>query len=300
MHESYDFNNRSINSKLNTTTELKINSYLSMIYKFQENDTYSTIEEDSKEINIENFVSIFSNNFSFNFANNLPLEEEESTEEQLLYHYSNSIKENNPNSILKQEKRKLFKVNYRYRFDDIFDKENVSLSQLSNEKTFLKNKALSTKKRRRENWDNIRKKIKTIFFNKYVYTKMNNALKNKKSKLYFVKFPITFVNDIKRNTNKDIVNISLLEIMLNKELYDEKDLNNYYHNLKVIENKEINENEELITILNKKYSELFEEYLNSIEFNINEMKRLKNNNMDKIYIEKYIYQSKNFIKYFAE
>ena len=129
---------------------------------------------------------------------------------------------------------------------------------------------------------------------------MNNALKNKKSKLYFLKFPITFVNDIKRNTNKDIVNISLLEIMLNKELYDEKDLNNYYHNLKVIENKEINENEELITILNKKYSELFEEYLNSIEFNINEMKRLKNNNMDKIYIEKYIYQSKNFIKYFAE
>ena len=88
--------------------------------------------------------------------------------------------------------------------------------------------------------------------------------------------------------------------MLNKELYDEKDLNNYYHNLKVIENKEINENEELMTILNKKYSELFEEYLNSIEFNINEMKRLKNNNMDKIYIEKYIYQSKNFIKYFAE
>ena len=163
MLESYDFNNRSINSKLNTTTELKINSYLSMINKFQENDTYSTIEEDSKEINIENFVSIFSNNFSFNFANNLPLEEEESTEEQLLYHYSNSIKENNPNSILKQEKRKLFKVNYRYRFDDIFDKENVSLSQLSNEKTFLKNKALSTKKRRRENWDNIRKKIKTIF-----------------------------------------------------------------------------------------------------------------------------------------
>ena len=56
---------------------------------------------------------------------------------------------------------------------------------------------------------------------------MNNALKNKKSKLYFLKFPITFVNDIKRNTNKDIVNISLLEIMLNKELYDEKDLNNY-------------------------------------------------------------------------
>jgi len=68
MLESYDFNNSSINSKLNATTELKIQSYLSMINKFQENDTYSTMEEDSKEINIENFVSNFSNNFSFNFA----------------------------------------------------------------------------------------------------------------------------------------------------------------------------------------------------------------------------------------
>ena len=85
-----------------------------------------------------------------------------------------------------------------------------------------------------------------------------------------------------------------------KEIYDEKDLNNYYHNLKVLENKEINENEELKEILNKKYSELFQEYINSKEFNIIEINRLKNNDMDNSYIERYIYQSKHFIEYFSE
>ena len=67
-----------------------------------------------------------------------------------------------------------------------------------------------------------------------------------------------------------------------------------------MENKEIQENEELVKILNKKYCELFEEYIDSKEFNIDEIKRLKNNNMDNIYIERYIYQTKNFINFFAE
>ena len=293
----YNFDKKSSLFKFTIPIEHKLKIFFSRSCEFPEN----IIKEDSNETGIENDVFDYNNNSTINKINPaIPLKKEKKIEDKLLYHYSNSIKENNSNPILKKEKRKLFKVNYRIRFDEIFDKENILLSPKSNEKPFLENKVTPTKKRRRENWDNIRKKIKTIFFNKYLYTKMNNALKNKKSKLYFVKFPITFVNDIKRNTNKDIVNISLLEIMLNIELYDEKDLNNYYHNLKVIENKEINENEELMTILNKKYSELFEEYLNSIEFNIKEMKILKNNNMDKIYIEKYIYQSKNFIKYFAE
>ena len=88
--------------------------------------------------------------------------------------------------------------------------------------------------------------------------------------------------------------------MLNKELYNEKDLNNYHCNLKVLENKETKEIQELKEILNKKFCELFDEYINSKEFNIDEIKRLKNNNMDNIYIERYIYQSKHFIEYFSD
>ena len=304
MIESYEFDNKSITNKLFTTTELNLKSFFSRGNKFREDDTYFSLEEDSKETDIENDIFKILVNSNLKYINPiLPLKEEEKIEEEFLYHYSNSTKDDNSKIEFISQKRKIFNINYRIRFDEFNDVQNKSLfplSPLSNEKSSLKNQVLSTKKRRRENLDNIRKKIKTVFFNNYLYKKINEALKNKKSKLYFVKFPISFVNDIKRNTNKDIINKSLLEIMLNKGLYNENDLDNYYHNLKVVGNKEILENEELKAILNKKYCELFEEYINSKEFNINEINRLKNNNMEDVYIKKYIYQSKYFMEYFME
>ena len=301
MIESYEFDNKSITNKLFTTTELNLKSFFSRGNKFREDDTYFSLEEDSKETDIENDIFKILVNSNLKYINPiLPLKEGEKIEEEFLYHYSNSTKDDNSKIEFISQKRKIFNINYRIRFDEFNDVQNKSLSPLSNEKSFLNNEILSTKKRRRENLDNIRKKIKTVFFNNYLYKKINEALKNKKSKLYFVKFPISFVNDIKRNTNKDIINKSLLEIMLNKGLYNENDLDNYYHNLKVVGNKEILENEELKAILNKKYCELFEEYINSKEFNINEINRLKNNNMEDVYIKKYIYQSKYFMEYFME
>ena len=292
----YIFEKNSSLLKFPITTEQNLKLFFSRAGEFPEN----IIKEDSNETGIENDAYDIINNSTINNVNPaLSLKKEEKNNEYLLYQYSNIIKQNNLNSILKQKKRKLFKINYRFRFDDFNDKDNVSLSPLSDEKIFLKNKGIPIKKRRRENLDNIRKKIKTIFFNNYIYNKMNDALKSKKSKLYFFKFPTSFVNDIKKDTNKDIINISLFNIMSNKELYNENDLTNYYHNLKVIENEEINENEELMKILNKKYSELFKDYINSKEFNITEINRLKNNNMENSYIERYIYQSKHFIDYFS-
>ena len=77
------------------------------------------------------------------------------------------------------------------------------------------------------------------------------------------------------------------------------ELNNYYHNLKVVNDKEIQENEELKKILNKTYSELYEEYINSKEFKIDEINRLKDKNMEKSYIERYIYLSKHFIDFYS-
>ena len=70
--------------------------------------------------------------------------------------------------------------------------------------------------------------------------------------------------------------------------------------MNVVQNKEIKENEQLKEILNKTYHELFEEYINSKEFNIDEINRLKNKNMDNAYIKRYIYCSKHFIEYFSE
>ena len=52
-------------------------------------------------------------------------------------------------------------------------------------------------------------------------------------------------------------------------------------------------------ILNRKLCCLFEEYLNSEEFGINEINRLKRvkNEKDDYYIGKYIYLAKRFIEF---
>ena len=285
------FDNELNSLKYSITTELKLKSFLTQVSKLYKNETSSTIGED---LNEANDVLYISSNSSIEKLNpSLLLKEGEIIEKENLEHYFISNKDINSSSELIGKKRKIFKVNYRIRFD----KDN---STLCDEKTFIKNMTLPTIKRRRENMDNIHKKIKTVFFNNFIYNKINEKLKKKKSRLYFVKFPISFVNDVKRNTNKDIIYFSLLEIISKKELYNESNLNNYYHNLKVIENKEALENEELKEILNKKYCELFEEYINSKEFNIDEINRLKNNNLEDVYIKRYIYQAKHFMEYFAE
>ena len=298
MIESFDFldvvNKSNENKKPNTTSN-NLKLFFSQSSKLHSSDSYSTKDDGDYDINIGNdFLDIADYSGIENLNPTLPLKEEVETEENFSL-YFNSVKENNQNSSFLGQKRKLFKINYRKKYD-----ESNEISPSSVEKAFLNNKVLPTIKRRRENQDNIRKKLKTVFFNTFLRKKINEILNNKHSRLYFEKFPISFVNDIRKNTNKDVIDKTLLEIILNKELYSENDLSNYNHNLKVVENKEVKKIGELKKILNKTFRELFEEFINSKEFNIDEINRLKNNNMDNIYIERYIYQSKHFIEYFAE
>ena len=298
MIESFDFlgvvNKSNENKKPNTTSN-NLKLFVSQNSKLHSSDSYSTKDEDDYDINIGNdFLDIADYSGIENLNPTLPLKEEIETEENFSL-YFNSVKENNQNSSFLGQKRKLFKINYRKKYD-----ESNEIYPSSVEKAFLNNKVLPTIKRRRENQDNIRKKLKTVFFNTFLRKKINEILNNKHSRLYFEKFPISFVNDIRKNTNKDVIDKTLLEIILNKELYSENDLSNYNHNIKVVENKEVKKIGELKKILNKTFCELFEEFINSKEFNIDEINRLKNNNLDNIYIERYIYQSKHFIEYFAE
>ena len=298
MIESFDFldvvNKSNENKKPNTTSN-NLKLFFSQSSKFHSSDSYSTKDEDDYDINIGNdFLDIADYSGIENLNPTLALKEEVETEENFSL-YFNSVKENNQNSSFLGQKRKLFKINYRKKYD-----ESNEISPSSVEKAFLNNKVLPTIKRRRENQDNIRKKLKTVFFNTFLRKKINEILNNKHSRLYFEKFPISFVNDIRKNTNKDVIDKTLLEIILNKELYSENDLSNYNHNLKVVENKEVKKIGELKKILNKTFRELFEEFIKAKEFNIDEINRLRNNNLDNIYIERYIYQSKHFIEYFAE
>ena len=202
------------------------------------------------------------------------------------------------NELLVKEKRCKKKFNVIYpEISPIIT--NIINKTIKEKNILLKRKRLEKRRRRRDNQDNIRKKIKRGFLNNALYNKLNKKLKEIGSKLFLEKFPQKFACDVVKKTNKLILNMNLEEIFEMKELYNEKELKNYYHNLKVVKNKEIQENEEFKKILNKKYYELFEEYINSDEFIIDEINRLKKNKMHNTYIEKYIYLAENFIEFFS-
>ena len=194
-------------------------------------------------------------------------------------------------------KKKIFNINYREKTSLFTNIENILSIK---EEPFMKRKRNTKRRRRRDNQDNIRKKIKRGFINKSLIKKINELLKNSRSKLYFEKLPQNFVCDITKSSNNKILNMTLEEIFENKELYDQKYFNNYNHNINVLKSKDIQECQELKEILNKKYCELFEEYINSKEFQIDEINRLKNKEMDDAYIEKYIYLAFHFIEFFND
>ena len=168
------------------------------------------------------------------------------------------------------------------------------------DETFLRRKRSSKGKKRRKNLDNIIKKIKTRFFNTVLIKKLNEKLKAIGSGLNLEKFPKNFVSDINHQRNNQLLNMTLKEIFEKKELYKENELEKYCNNLKVIENEDIKENTELKKILNKKYYEVFEEYVNSEEFQVKEIERLKEKKMTDDYIQKYINVAKHYVEYFSK
>ena len=62
----------------------------------------------------------------------------------------------------------------------------------------------------------------------------------------------------------------------------------------------LEENPELNIILNKKYKDLFDEYINSDEFNIDEINRLQEKKMGDEYISRYKYLAKNFLEFLSQ
>ena len=204
-----------------------------------------------------------------------------------------------------KDKKKYFNVVYP-RNDSLFnktDKEDINLITEKDEINFLGNKRLSYRRQRKDNKDNIRTKIKRGFFNSALINKLNDKLKSIGSTKYFMKFPQNFVSDISQKRNKEIVNMTLKEIFEKKELYKQENeigFENYLHNLKVIQSEIIKENSEFKKILNKTFRELYEEYINSDEFKIGEIGRLKKHKMKDDYIKKYVYYSRELIEFFNQ
>ena len=174
------------------------------------------------------------------------------------------------------------------------------------------------KKRRKENPDNIIKKVKHKFL-KSLKNRINIKLKMEKSKYLFDFFPFIFVSNINKQKNKNIINKKLIELY-RTNFFDEytnenliKDKNKYLteknknekkynKNLKVIEYLEKNINIMKKTnfdyIKEMTYGKIFNEYLESRDFEEDILKLKKIEKPE--YIKNYIIKAYTFIEYFSE
>jgi len=230
--------------------------------------------------------------------NRIPLDEEEFLN-TLELAVNDCFKIKNENSM-KQVKnsRKIFEV-IRPEKIELFSKLEGDLFK-KEENSLINRKRYKKKRSRKENQDNIRKKIKRGFFNSALIPKINMIIKNRGGNFFFEIFKQHFVSDVTKESNMELYNMTLEEIFKKKELYHQTELNTYYYNLKIFNSKEIQENKELKNILNIKLFKIFEDFINSKEFLIDEVNRLKNKNMEDLYIKRYIYLGKNFMKFINE
>ena len=184
-----------------------------------------------------------------------------------------------------------------------------------------KNKNLR-KKRKREKVlrkckpDNIRKKIKSRFF-KSVKNRINQILRNAKSKELFDLLPQCFIINITKKKNQPIMKMTFKNLVTydfiteeQKEMKNESDfikkkrivdIKKYNKNLKVMEY--LNKNEEIVKkskfdiIGNMTVTQMFNEYLKSDEFE-KEVLKLEEEGDSISYIKDYISKAFGFINYF--
>jgi hypothetical protein len=121
--------------------------------------------------------------------------------------YENS----NTNTIIHQTPRKRFQIIYPKKMTIFTKNDKVLLGK--------KIKRSSNKRKRKDNTDNKRRKIKRSFFNCALIKMLNKILKSMGSKLYFIKLSQEFVSDVNKETNKKILNQTIKEILENTKLY---------------------------------------------------------------------------------
>ena len=173
-------------------------------------------------------------------------------------------------------------------------------------------KFINAKRKRKEKEDNIRKKIKAGF-HKALRKIINQKLKEIGSKYLFNPFPSSFICDISKKTNFEVMQLTyeeLFDYAYNKYKYidgkeyiikrkevAEKQYNKNIEILKYLDsNKRISEESGWEVIKNMKYMDLFKAYFYSNEFEQNVEKLSKKETTD--YINAYIYFSSTYVDYF--
>ena len=194
--------------------------------------------------------------------------------------------------------------------------------KLINDK-FKKTNEKLIKKSRKGKPDDLRKKIKARFL-KALRIAINEKLKKANSEKEFDFLPQCFVCSItKQRNDKNILNMSFKELMStdfftkykinenkNEKMLKRKrgltcpDRNKYKKNVEVIKylegNKKISEKANYNAISKMKFSEIFDEYLKSKEFEEDIWKLKYEIKEDQEYINDYIIKANNFINHFSK
>ena len=188
--------------------------------------------------------------------------------------------------------------------NEILEIDNKKMREMMNgehqKKIYKKRKNVP---KRKDNSDNIRKKVKSRFL-KVLKNAVNKKLKLAGSKMFFNFLPQTFVSNVSKDKNRDIFDSTFKDIF-SKNFCEEKngnqpDLKKYHHNLAVIQylekNKEIAEKSNYNNFKNMKFYQIFYEYLKSKEFEL-EIVSLKMERENEKYIREYIFKACNFIEF---
>ena len=250
--------------------------------KFLGKKTYRDNEQD-EEIQMKDE---FETNFGFYEKFNIVSEEEKSSEDENLYF------------INIQKKKKIFEPIYPE--IHLFKKSDKDLLN-----DYLQGVDFSIRRRSSKRLPNYKQKyyirvnVNRNFLNRYLITALNKKLRKAGFIAFFRKFPQEMVRKVNKDKNKILMNMRLNEIIKTEEFYVGKDRTNFKYNLDIVNKIEKDRNPELNIFLNRKMFFLFEEYLNSEEFGILEINRLKKSKKikDGYYIKKYIYLSNHFIEF---
>ena len=247
------------------------------------------------------------NNFNLTNENDtinklFTINDNEYIENTYIEDYNNNINNTLDNINYENEKRDIFKVIYpkKYPLFSHIKYKSYYYNNYDYNSPLKRTRSIKRIKRGR-NSDHLRLMIKRYFFNNVILNCINGKLNNIGYKNKFRKFPQNLVSDITKKMNKIIMNMTLIEIFEKKDFCkNSHDLDNYNNNLKIVNQIKKEENLLMLKILNMKICDIFEEYINSDEFDddINLIKKIKK--FSDFDFERYIFLSKTFIKFCIE
>ena len=208
------------------------------------------------------------------------------------------IEKNNISNIAENKPKKKINNNNEELFSIIFPPSQNKKKEFHKKHPFIKTKKI---KSRFENQDNILVKIKRLFFNGYIYHKVNSFLNRSKSRKKYGKYGQNFIGNVKQDLrNKNLWNSTFEQFCLNKNFCENRDWEVHKKNLDAVQSVLVKKNEKFQTMLNTQLKKLFDEFIKSDKFRIYEISRLEKQGFDDSYLKKYTDIAKNFIKIFTK